>query len=103
MHRVGQLEFVVRRHGRAKLDCARVLVLKFVRAPGDFPSLNVLDRGCVCVGDLNCNGRIGIGDLGILLAAYGIDDKGDLDHDGVTDVSDIVIALDRFGARCSAE
>ncbi len=50
-----------------------------------------------CEGDLDGDGDTDQADLGILLAAYGIDGGGDLDGDGDTDQADLGILLAAYG------
>jgi 1,4-alpha-glucan branching enzyme len=50
-----------------------------------------------CSGDLDGDGDTDQSDLGLLLAAYGIDAAGDLDGDGDTDQSDLGILLADYG------
>jgi hypothetical protein len=47
----------------------------------------------VCIGDLDGDDDTDLSDLGILLAAWELDDGGDLDGDGDTDLSDLGILL----------
>lgn len=58
----------------------------------------------VCVGDLDRDGVIGLGDLTILLAHFGSTDAGyidgDLNNDGAVDLADLTILLSRFGSSC---
>ncbi|MCK4872127.1 MAG: hypothetical protein KAS72_05340, partial [Phycisphaerales bacterium] len=49
-------------------------------------------------GDLDGDGDVDQADLGILLAAYGINDSGDCDGDGDTDQADLGILLANYGA-----
>lgn len=51
-------------------------------------------------GDLNGDGCVDLADLGILLAAYELDDGGDLDGDGDTDLADLGALLANYGAGC---
>ncbi len=53
-----------------------------------------------CYGDLDGDGVIGQGDLGVLLAAYGEDWGGDLDWDGDTDQADLGALLSLYGEVC---
>lgn len=53
-----------------------------------------------CVGDLNGDGVVDVGDLAILLNAFGVSDAGDLNGDGMTDVTDLSILLNVFGQPC---
>ena len=39
-------------------------------------------------------------DLGILLAAYGVNDGGDIDRDSDTDVQDLILLLGAYGEGC---
>jgi len=52
-------------------------------------------------GDLNGDECVDQADLGILLAAYGVDAGGDLDRDGDTDQSDLGVLLANWNAGCS--
>ncbi len=58
----------------------------------------------VCVGDLDGDGVIGLGDLTILLSHFGAADAdyfdGDLNVDGVVDLADLTNLLSRFGSSC---
>ncbi len=49
------------------------------------------------LGDLNYDGGVNQQDLGILLAAYGLNDGGDIDGDGDTDQADLGVLLANFG------
>ncbi len=51
-------------------------------------------------GDLNGDGCIDQSDLGLLLAAYELNDAGDIDGDGDTDQSDLGILLASYGDGC---
>jgi hypothetical protein len=51
----------------------------------------------LCPADLDGDGKTDLADLGILLAAYNVDDGGDLDGDGVTNLSDLGILLADYG------
>jgi murein tripeptide amidase MpaA len=53
-----------------------------------------------CFGDLDGDGEIGQGDLGVLLAAYGVGWEGDLDWDGDTDQADLGSLLAIYGQPC---
>ncbi|MCK4871646.1 MAG: hypothetical protein KAS72_02865 [Phycisphaerales bacterium] len=50
-----------------------------------------------CPEDLDGDGVVGQADLGILLAAYDIDDGGDIDLDGDTDQADLGMLLAAYG------
>ncbi|MBW7905422.1 MAG: VCBS repeat-containing protein [Phycisphaerae bacterium] len=63
--------------------------------------LNICFSAPPCPGDLNADGQVGQGDLGILLAAYGLNGDGDLDGDGDTDQADLGILLAHYGELCS--
>ena len=59
----------------------------------------------VCLGDINGNLHVELGDLATLLAHYGTPDgateeDGDLDQDGDVDVADLAILLSQFGVDC---
>lgn len=51
--------------------------------------------------DLDCDGLVGGGDLGMLLAAWGEVDAGiaDLTGDGVVDAADLALMLASWGGR----
>jgi thermitase len=51
-------------------------------------------------GDLNGDGCVDQSDLGILLAAFGVDDGGDIDGDSDTDQADLGILLAHWGEGC---
>lgn len=58
-----------------------------------------------CVGDLNGNGAVDLGDLTTMLAHFGtatgaLPGDGDLDGDGDVDLNDLAALLARFGAIC---
>ena len=63
---------------------------------------------CECLAaDLDGDGVVALGDLGILLADFGcaggtptLPCPGDIDHDGDTDLTDLGILLARFGEVC---
>lgn len=46
--------------------------------------------------DLNGDGVVDLGDLSILLAAYGVDAGGDVDGDGDTDLADLALLLQAY-------
>lgn len=59
-----------------------------------------------CPGDLNHDHQVGLSDLTILLAHFGVSgtaggDDGDLDGDHDVDLSDLTAFLARFGSTCS--
>jgi len=59
-----------------------------------------------CVGDLDGDGVIGLGDLAILLANFGTPggatpEMGDLDGDGDVDLTDLAVVLSIFGTPCA--
>lgn len=57
-----------------------------------------------CLGDLNEDGSIDLGDLSILLVHFGAAGEyadGDLNGDGQVDLADLSILLTRFGESCS--
>jgi hypothetical protein len=58
------------------------------------PSAGVIPN---CPGDLDGDGDTDLSDLGILLAAFGVNGNGDLDGDGDTDLSDLGVLLADFG------
>ncbi|MCK4874185.1 MAG: hypothetical protein KAS72_15795 [Phycisphaerales bacterium] len=53
-----------------------------------------------CLGDLDGDNDIDQADLGILLAAYGLNDSGDIDGDGETGQADLGILLAHYGETC---
>lgn len=53
-----------------------------------------------CPGDLNNDKKVDQGDLGILLAAYGLSAAGDLDGDYDTDQADLGILLALYNTSC---
>jgi C1A family cysteine protease len=53
-----------------------------------------------CIGDLNGDGVRDLSDLGILLASYELDAGGDCDLDGDTDLSDLGILLASYEQAC---
>jgi hypothetical protein len=66
-------------------------------------SLEVTDEAvevgeCDCLGDLNGNGSVDVGDIGLLLAAWG-SDEADLNSDGTTDAGDLGMLIGAWG-RC---
>jgi hypothetical protein len=63
----------------------------------DLATITVTERPA---GDLDGDGVVGQGDLGILLASWGLDDGGDLDGDGYTGQTDLGILLANWGQSC---
>ena len=64
-----------------------------------------LGDGVGCVGDVNRDGSVDLGDLSRVLANFGtpggaLPEDGDLDQDGDVDADDLQRMLGRFGARC---
>jgi hypothetical protein len=57
---------------------------------------------CPCAGDLNGDGIVDISDLALFLAQFGSADGGcdDINADGVTDISDLALFLAAFGSTC---
>ncbi len=53
-----------------------------------------------CPGDLNGDGQRDQSDLGVLLAAYGVDGGGDIDGDGDTDQADLGALLAVYNVPC---
>ena len=53
-----------------------------------------------CPADLNGDGVVSQPDLGILLAAYGVNDGGDIDGDSDTDMHDLMLLLEAYGEEC---
>jgi hypothetical protein len=58
--------------------------------------------GCPCPGDLNNDGLRDISDLALFLSQFGSTDGGcdDINADGVTDISDLALILSSFGSPC---
>jgi hypothetical protein len=67
------------------------------RCPPNLMAQVTLEVDAACAGDLNGDGYTDLADLGVLLAAYGVDDGGDLNGDGSTDLSDLGILLADYG------
>jgi hypothetical protein len=61
---------------------------------------NLIQIGAEIPGDLNGDGCVDQSDLGLLLAAYGIDAGGDLDGDDDTDQADLGILLAHWWEGC---
>ncbi len=79
-------------------DC---VVTNCETATSDAATLSVCDH----VGDLNCDGQVGIADLAVLLSNFGRIDEpsytdGDLNADGAIGLPDLAILLAEFGAAC---
>ena len=53
-----------------------------------------------CPADLNGDGVVSQPNLGILLAAYGVNDGRDIDRDSDTDVQDLIFLLGVYGEGC---
>jgi hypothetical protein len=95
----GSLSFTNITLGTATIDLGfpfgeQTVELTYVRIIGD---VDVTPIGSLVEGDLDGDGDVDLSDLGILLAAYGVDDGGDLDGDGDTDLSDLGILLANYG------
>jgi hypothetical protein len=56
-----------------------------------------VSEGSTCLADLDGDGDTDQGDLGVLLASYGVDDGGDLDGDGDTGQADLGVLLADYG------
>ncbi|MHC4092566.1 MAG: hypothetical protein ACYSVY_20220, partial [Planctomycetota bacterium] len=72
------------------------------------PATARADRGCL--GDLDGDGVVGLGDLAILLAAYDTctgdpfyDPVADLDESGCVDLTDLALLLSVYDTTCPAE
>jgi hypothetical protein len=50
-----------------------------------------------CPADLTGDGQVDLQDLGVVLAAFGVNGNGDIDGDGDTDLSDLGVLLANFG------
>ncbi len=64
--------------------------------------LDIPDGGGLA-GDLNGDGVVDLSDLGTLLSAYGCSGScgvADLDDDGDVDLSDLGVVLSAYGTRC---
>jgi hypothetical protein len=59
-----------------------------------------LNMGTPCPGDLNGDGLRDLSDLGILLASFEVDDGGDIDGDGDTDLADLGSLLAVYEVDC---
>jgi hypothetical protein len=61
-----------------------------------------MSTGCACPGDLNGDGLRDISDLALFLSQFGSTDGGcdDINGDGVTDISDLALILSTFGTPC---
>ncbi|HUU98366.1 MAG TPA: hypothetical protein VM487_21750, partial [Phycisphaerae bacterium] len=77
-----------------RLDTARARLIIGTQGRGAW------SIGISIPGDLNDDGCVDQADLGILLAAFGIDGGGDLDGDGDTDQADLGILLAHWGEGC---
>jgi len=53
-----------------------------------------------CPGNFDGDGAVGLGDLALLLAAYGVSAGGDMDADGDTDLADLSLFLAAYGTSC---
>ncbi len=56
-----------------------------------------------CAGDLNYDGVVDLSDLGTVLAGFGCagdNCPGDIDHSGATDLSDLGVVLSAYGIPC---
>lgn len=61
----------------------------------------VLRSAVSCAGDLDQSGAVDLGDLTILLNAFGVSGGGDMNGDGFTDLSDLAGLLGGFGTTCN--
>lgn len=58
---------------------------------------NQLGEFCLCPGDVNHDGSTNVSDLLLVLSAWGTDqDSGDADNDGDTDVNDLLLVIQGF-------
>jgi len=66
--------------------------------------VRVVSTGCppTCPGDFDGDGVIGLGDLAVLLANYGVSQPsgGDVDGDGDVDLEDLSTLLSLYGTSC---
>lgn len=53
-----------------------------------------------CPADLNGNGTVDLGDLNIVLGAFGGGNAGDINGDGTTNLADLNLILGSFGSPC---
>lgn len=53
-----------------------------------------------CAADLDGDGSVGLGDLGLLLGAFGESAGGDIDGDDDTDLGDLGTLLSQYGGPC---
>ena len=53
-----------------------------------------------CPGDLNDDSTVGLADIQLVLAYYGLPDGYDLDCDGDSDFDDLAVALRLYGMEC---
>ena len=62
------------------------------------------DGSCVvdCIGDVNGDGAVTVGDLLQILAEFGCTEgcTTDLNEDGLTTVADLLLLLSVYGATC---
>lgn len=65
---------------------------------GDLFTLSVPEGAVTCFGDLDGDGAVGPGDMGILLGGWGAGGASDLDGDGTTGPSDLGELLAHWGA-----
>ncbi len=62
-------------------------------------SLNNIDLGIPCPGDINDDGEVGIDDLLALIGAWDTNDPdADLNNDGIVDIEDLLLLISSFGA-----
>lgn len=91
---VGDANQTVRR-----FDPASGALLGSITAPVEVYAM-VVRGGAPCAGDLDASGTIDLGDLSILLNAFGVDGDGDMTGDGQTGLIDLANLLSRFGSSC---
>jgi hypothetical protein len=62
-------------------------------------SLNNIDLGIPCPGDINEDGDVGIDDLLALIGGWDTNDPdADLNDDGIVDIEDLLLLISAFGA-----
>jgi len=86
-------------------DCNGNLIPDECELPGADLNLNGTLDECECLGDLDGDLDVDLGDLAVLLSHYGMDGgaritEGDLDYDGDVDLTDLSMMLAVYGSVC---